>query len=99
MAACVSAVICKTVHLLRCSLLAVRRNLLCCTGWILLPPPAEDPAPSGLGMEAVPSIAFPSPSVDIRGLTGIQEKKNALNIYVCTYMPIELCSEQKSCSL
>ena len=37
MAACASAIICKTVHLLRCSLLAVRRNPLCCTGQILLP--------------------------------------------------------------
>lgn len=35
MVACVSAVICKTVHLLRCSLLAVSRHPWCCTGQIL----------------------------------------------------------------
>lgn len=48
-------------------------------------------------MEVASVTSSPSPAVDIEGFTGTQEKGSALNMYVCTYMPIELRSEQKSC--
>lgn len=91
MAGHASAVICKTVHLLRCSLLAARRPPLRCTGRIL---PLQQGAGSCLGMEPAPGTSVPSPAVGIGGLT--RKKMSLLNIYVHAFIHTEVCSEQKS---
>lgn len=48
-------------------------------------------------METPPGTSHPSPHVDFGGLVGPQENLSALNTSVCTSLPLEPWSEQKSC--
>lgn len=86
MAARVSAVVCRR-FICSTAQFSLSVKSPCCTGRILLQ----------LQMKAPPGTSHPSPPEDIGGLGGLQENLSALNVSVCTALPLEPRSEQKSC--